>query len=94
MKVIYSFEGLEEDEEVSRIKWLYLPPYSPFFNPIVNILTVWKNSVVKAGATTEKELRNLLQGKLGEITEEQCYSSYEEMSSNLLKCSNEDIIIE
>ena len=41
---IYMLKGLEK---VSRIKKLYLPPYSPFLNPIENIFSVRKNLVMR-----------------------------------------------
>ncbi|KAG0432496.1 hypothetical protein DMUE_5493, partial [Dictyocoela muelleri] len=38
---IHHYKGLRDDEEISSFNIVYLPPYSPFLNPIENIFSVW-----------------------------------------------------
>ncbi|TBT99772.1 DDE-like endonuclease, partial [Hamiltosporidium magnivora] len=40
---IHHYRGLNDDEEIASYRIKYLPPYSPFLNPIENVFSVWKN---------------------------------------------------
>ncbi|TBU02984.1 hypothetical protein CWI36_0676p0010 [Hamiltosporidium magnivora] len=37
---IHHYRGLNDDEEIASYRIKYLPPYSPFLNPIENVLSV------------------------------------------------------
>ncbi len=76
---IHHYRGLAEDDEIIRMNIFYLPPYSPFLNPIENVFSVWKNKVVRGGARTEQELRTLISEKFDEITGEHCSAFYRKM---------------
>uniref|UniRef100_A0A0L8GW37 Tc1-like transposase DDE domain-containing protein n=1 Tax=Octopus bimaculoides TaxID=37653 RepID=A0A0L8GW37_OCTBM len=57
----------------------FLPPYSPFLNPIENIFSVWKHSVIQGEAKNEPELYQLISEKFDEITPEHYDSFYQKM---------------
>ncbi|TBU02096.1 putative DDE-like endonuclease, partial [Hamiltosporidium magnivora] len=56
---IHHSRGLNDDEEIALYRIKYLPPYSSFLNPIGNVITVWKNKMIRGGARTEPQLRIL-----------------------------------
>ncbi|KAF7689126.1 Paired box protein Pax-5, partial [Cucumispora dikerogammari] len=58
---------------------LYLPPYSPFLNPIENLFSQWKTKVRFANCMNEEELNFKIQQALNEITEEHCSNYYRNM---------------
>jgi len=91
---IHHYRGLENDHEVSCLAKKYLPPYSPFLNPIENVFSVWKNLVIRGGARNEVELRNLINAKFAEVTTEHCGSFYRKMLGYLIKCANGEEILE
>ncbi|TBU20508.1 DDE-like endonuclease, partial [Hamiltosporidium tvaerminnensis] len=47
---IHHYRGLNDDEEIASYRLKYLPPFSPFLNPIKNVFSVWKNKVIRGGA--------------------------------------------
>ena len=49
---------------------LFLPPYSPFFNPIENVFGVWKNKVRDAKARNEEELMCVIASTSAQISAE------------------------
>ena len=53
---IYHYWGLQE----LNLNIVYLPPYSPLFNPIENVFSVWKNLVLQGGTWSEVQLKNLI----------------------------------
>ena len=55
---IHHYSGVKELIASLQLKVVYLPPYSPFLNPIKNIFSVWKNLVIRGEAKSENELRN------------------------------------
>ena len=58
---IHHYRGLMDDEEIRQMPLTYLPPYSPFLNPIENIFSVWKNNVIRDCARNEEGFRRLIQ---------------------------------
>ena len=56
---IYHYKGLNKTISKLNLKLCYLPPYSPFLNPIENIFSVWKNLVIRACARNEQELKEI-----------------------------------
>lgn len=91
---IHHYKGLNEDEEVSLYNIKYLPPYSPFLNPIENVFSIWKNSVIRGEALTEAQLRVLIVEKFNDITPENCSSFYRKMLGYLQRAENCQVIFE
>ncbi|MCP5019867.1 MAG: hypothetical protein GY938_31970 [Ketobacter sp.] len=73
---------------------LFLPPYSPFLNPIENIFSVWKNLVIRGCAANEVELTYLITNMFNEISNEHCDSFYRKMLGYLIKCERGEEINE
>ncbi|TBU11052.1 DDE-like endonuclease, partial [Hamiltosporidium tvaerminnensis] len=91
---IHHYRGLNDDEEIASYRIKYLPPYSPFLNPIENVFSVWKNKVSRGGARTEPQLRILIYEKFNEITGEHCSSFYRKMLGYLQKAEVGQMILE
>ncbi|TBU11490.1 DDE-like endonuclease [Hamiltosporidium tvaerminnensis] len=91
---IHHYRGLNDDEEIASYRIKYLPPYSPFLNPIENVFSVWKNKVIRGGARTEPRLRILIYEKFNEITGEHCSSFYRKMLGYLQKAEVGQMILD
>ncbi|TBU08120.1 putative DDE-like endonuclease [Hamiltosporidium magnivora] len=91
---IHHYRGLNDDEEIASYRLKYLPPFSPFLNPIKNVFSVWKNKVIRGGARTEPQLRILICEKINEITGEHCSSFYRKMLGYLQKAEVGQVILE
>lgn len=91
---IHHYGGLFEDPEIVQYNIRYLPPYSPFLNPIENVFSVWKNNVIRGGAMNESQLRTLIVVNFEAITSENCSSFYRKMLGYLARCSNRELILE
>ncbi|KAG0438389.1 hypothetical protein DMUE_3120 [Dictyocoela muelleri] len=76
----------------SRI--LYLPPYSPFLNPIENVFSKWKNSVNRGEPSNENQLKSFLTTCYDFVTAEDCEGFYRKMLSYIPKAEREDEISE
>ena len=66
----------------------FLPPYSPFFNPIENMFAQWKNIVRNLGPKDEDELMNAIGSFKTVITKEQCENYYRHIVNNHIDCIN------
>ena len=51
---------------------LYLPPYSPFLNPIENMFSKWKNIVRRANPENENDLMTAIENGASLITFQDC----------------------
>lgn len=91
---IHHYKGLAEKIEELNIKLIYLPPYSPFLNPIENIFSVWKNTVNRGEPKNEIELRRLIFDGFNNITSSHCESFFTKMVSYLNRCNSREIIYE
>ena len=58
---------------------VYLPPYSPFMNPIENCFSKWKNHVVRGSAKNEDALKSLIEGGFNCINASDCSGFYRKM---------------
>ena len=76
------------------IELLYLPPYSPFLNPIENGFSKWKNSVLRGAARNESEFFELISSGFSCITSEDCDGWYRKMLGYVIRCSNNEVINE
>lgn len=91
---IHHYNGIASDPVVGNLEIFYLPPYSPFLNPIENVFSVWKNLVIRGGAKNENELRNLISSKFEEITPSHCSSFFRKMLKYIIRCSRREEILE
>ena len=57
---IHHYSGLESLIQDLNLKVEYLPPYSPFLNPIENCFSKWKNFVIMGKANCESALNMLI----------------------------------
>ena len=75
--------------ENKGFKLLYLPPYSPFLNPIENAFLKWKQSIIQSKPENENDLISLLSRVNDLITPEDCAGFYRNMmryiSQSILK---------
>ena len=67
----------------------YLPPYSPFLNPIENLFAQWKGLVRSMKPTTEEELFNAMAEVKNVITSEQCSNFVARTNKNCHECLHE-----
>ena len=61
-------EAIANDED----KPLFLPPYSPFLNPIENLFNQWKKRVKRARPNNQEELMEAISNGVSYITAEDC----------------------
>jgi transposase len=73
---------------------MFLPPYSPFLNPIENMFSKWKESVRRSRPTNETELMQLIESGATMITESDCESYFRHMLGFLGRCINGEEVID
>ena len=78
---------VQEVLEIRGFSWRYLPPYSPFFNPIENMFSTWKHLVKESNCNTEEELNEAIHNATNEITPGKCANMITHTSHNVLKCT-------
>ena len=71
----------------------FLPPYSPFLNPIENMFSKWKNSVKRRQSNDEEELFHNIESSLNEITSSDCLGFYQNMMTYISRSLNREEII-
>ena len=91
---IHHYRGLGDVLESMEINLMYLPPYSPFLNPIENVFSKWKNHVVRSEAKDEQELLNLIDDGFKIISADDCSSYYRKMLRYVSRSINREIIME
>ena len=64
----------------------YLPPYSPFLNPIENLFSQWKSMVRRRNCQNEEDLREAIRSASEEITEEHCRNMFRNMERYIPRC--------
>jgi transposase len=72
----------------------FLPPYSPFLNPIENMFAQWKQMVRSGASQNEGELLRLIEGCFLEISGNHCANYYRHMLRMLNKCMNRETIVD
>ena len=78
--------GLKKVVDEQNLSIVYLPPYSPFLNPIENVFRLWKNLVSRTGCLSEQAKMEAITGKFSEITEAKCDGFYRKML-RYIQCS-------
>jgi len=65
----------------------FLAPYSPFLNPIENMFSKWKNSIISRNHGNEEELLLALESSSHNITSNDARGYFDHMISYLPRCS-------
>jgi transposase len=71
---------------------VFLPPYSPFLNPIEELFSKWKNDIRRSESQNEDELYETVHNTSDNITAQNCANWVRHMESYLPKCLNRDEI--
>jgi transposase len=72
----------------------YLPPYSPFLNPIENMFAQWKQFVKRRDCDNENELLRVIDESLDMISSKHCKNYFEHMLKVLERCKNKEGIFD
>ena len=73
---------------------LFLPPYSPFLNPIENMFSKWKQAIKAENPTNESHLFELINNVHSTISADDCAAFYRNMLRFLPQCISRAIITE
>ena len=91
---IHHYRGLNQIVQQLGLDLRYLPPYSPFLNPIENVFSVWKNLVLRRQCLNENELRSAISETFSEITYKHCDAFYRKILRYITKSSRGEVINE
>lgn len=72
----HKVSGIREMIEAAEARLLYLPPYSPDFNPIEMAFSKLKALLRKAAARTITELWDVIAGGIDQFTREECQNYF------------------
>jgi transposase len=78
--------------ELSEFNFMFLPPYSPFLNPIENMFSKWKNMVKRSNPCNEEDLMNSITSSVLTITASDCQGYFRNMSAYIPRCINRQVI--
>lgn len=73
---------------------MFLPPYSPFLNPIENMFSKWKEAVRRSRPTDEHDLIQKVEAGSTLVTAEDCDGYFRHMIGFLTRCINREAIID
>ena len=79
-------QGIRESIEAAEHRLVYLPPYSPFLNPIEEVFSKWKGRVKALNCRNEDDLYAKIHSSSTCITQENCEAYYRHMMSFIVKC--------
>ncbi|KII73163.1 hypothetical protein RF11_12494 [Thelohanellus kitauei] len=65
---------------------LFMPPYSPFLNPVENLFAKWQELVRHSNSRTAAELFSTIETCSASITVTDCFGFYRNMKSYLRDC--------
>lgn len=71
---------------------MYLPPYSPFLNPIENLFSKWKEIVKRANPLTVEEVMTAVENGKDLITASDCENYFHHMWSYIPRCLRDETI--
>ena len=81
------FSGIVlEDMAVLGLSYKFLPPYSPFFNPIENFFSQWKTFVRAQKPRDEAELFTAMGKVRDKVTAAQCNNYVTKTNKNCQEC--------
>jgi transposase len=78
---------VHEEFFVLGMESLFLPPYSPFFNPIENMFSKWKNFVKREHPVNEVQLRAAMDNVTHLITPQDCAGYVAKVNENCFQCA-------
>jgi transposase len=86
--------GIEQAIHAAGAQLLYLPPYSPDYNPIEQDFSKLKTLLRKAAARTADDLWSTIGNLLGQFASDECeqYIRHAGYSKSDLNCSREALI--
>ena len=91
---IHHYSGFKEFVLERDVKIKYLPPYSPFLNPIENVFSKWKNFVIRGNASNESELNLLIDGGFNSINSSDTTGYFRKMLRYISRCINREEILD
>ncbi|XP_049292942.1 uncharacterized protein LOC125768820 isoform X2 [Anopheles funestus] len=71
---------------------MYLPPYSPFLNPIENVFSNWKNFCKRANPQCEDDVMSAITNGWSLITATDCKNYFQHMWNYIPRCLREEAI--
>jgi transposase len=71
---------------------VFLPPYSPFLNPIENMFNQWKSLIKRSEPKTVDQLYELVHNTSQLITQQNCADYVENMERYIIRCLNREEI--
>ena len=71
---------------------LFLPPYSPFLNPIENLFSKWKSWVKSRRPENELELMQFIEDGSNSVSADDCNGYYRHMLGLIARCINREHI--
>lgn len=72
---------------------VWLPPYSPFLNPIENLFSKWKNGVKDRESMDEDGLYKNIHEAALDITDGDCQNYFLHMQKYISLCLRKEIIL-
>jgi transposase len=85
---------IREKVEGRSCRLMFLPPYSPFLNPIENMFSQWKDGVKSGCPRSEEELLFLIDSGFLNISQEDCRGYYMNMFRYFPRCLNKVVIMD
>ena len=82
-----------EEHPILDLQQAFLPVYSPFFNPIENMFSQWKNYVRRQRPENELELRAAINNVKNVVTVEDCQGFVAKASQNCYSCAHDGLDI-
>ena len=75
-----------EEMAILGLDYHFLPPYSPFFNPIENFFSQWKQHVKQQKPANEVELRTAMDNVRNIVSVDDCNNYVANCNRNCQKC--------
>jgi hypothetical protein len=82
-----------EEHPILDLEQAFLPTYSPFFNPIENMFSQWKNYVRRQRSEDEVQLRATINNVRNIVTVEDCQGFVAKASQNCYSCAHDGLDI-
>ena len=73
---------------------VFLPPYSPFLNPIENVFSKWKEEVRRGAPENEQQLLQLIHNASSSITQNDCAAYCRHVFNFIPQCMRSESIID
>lgn len=91
---IHHYRGLMDLTSQNGIKLQFLPPYSPFLNPIENVFSIWKNQVIRSQCSNEEDLIKEINDSFENFDNRICENLYRRMRKYIAFSRERKIIFE